>query len=112
MVLGAILWGCVDPGPRLLRPDELAKVEFDGRVSRWLPIRWSGSVTNGLEQLTITRIEIEIDGERFERDVEVAPGATQRISLQFVFPEDPRFGNVDPDAVVSRLVGATGRSLD
>lgn len=110
--LGAIGSGCAEPQARPLSPDELTRVEVDGRVSRWLPIRWSGSVTNGLDDLTLTSIELEIDGQRFERTVELAPGVTGRLSLQFVFPEDPRFGKIDPDAVESRLVAATGRSLD
>lgn len=97
---------CSPAGPRPLEQSELAQVVVEGRVSKWLPSRFSGTVRNGTA-LHLHSLELEIHGKQIVKDVRVAPGESKRLSLQYLFPEDEGFGTVDPQQVVWRLIGAT-----
>ena len=101
------LLGCADDGPRPLTEEELARITVDARVSKWLPSRFSGMVHNETS-LHLLRLELEIHGKKVQKDLRIAPGASRRMSLQYLFPEDEGFGTVDPAAVEWRLVAATG----
>ncbi|MEM9404802.1 MAG: hypothetical protein AAGA81_02075 [Acidobacteriota bacterium] len=106
----SLLWllaGCSEPGPRSLTEQELQQVTVEGRVSKWLPIRFSGTVHNE-STLHLERLELEIHGKTVRKDVRIAPGESDRMSLQYLFPEDEGFGTVDPAAVEWQLIGATG----
>ncbi len=106
LAVGCLL-ACTPQGPRELTPDELELVKVEGRVSKWLPSRFSGTVDNG-SSLELAELELEIHGKTVAKAVRIAPGASRRFSLQYLFPEDDAFGDVDPAAVQWRLVGATG----
>ena len=102
---------CLAPSePRALTDAELAGVTVEGRVSKWLPIRFSGEVTNDTT-LRLESIELEIHGKRITKKVVVAPGESRRVSLQYLFPEDPGFGTIDPAAVEWRLAAAVGEPM-
>lgn len=98
-------------GPRALSPEELSQVELNGRVSRWLPSRFSGTVKNGSE-LHLVEVELEIGGNTVSKPTDIAPGQERRVSLQYIFPEDPRFESIDRDAIEWRLTGAVGEPAD
>ena len=103
--------GCsqpVDQGPRELEPDELARLSADGRVSPHLPSRFSATVGNNNDEVVVTHLRFRVHGNEVERIARIEPGRSRRVSLQFLFPEDPDFGAIDPDAVEWDLVGAKG----
>ncbi len=105
------LVGCAPPeppGPRALSASELELLSVDGRVSKWLPSRFSATITNGNDDLEITGVRFLIHGHEIERIASIAPGESERVSVQYLFPEDPDFGSIDPQSVVWSLVGATG----
>ncbi len=96
------------PGPRQLTPEELSRVEVDGGVSKWLPIRFSADVVNGNSELELVELEFEVAGYVRQRTVRIAPGETRRVRLQYIFPEDEGWDDpLDPEAPW-RLRGATG----
>ena len=89
----------------------LCRVRIDGgRVSPHLPIRFAGEAVNGNEDLALVRLDFEFYGRRIEKPTRVEPESSRRFSLQFLFPEDPEFGEVDPDEVEWTLVGALGEA--
>lgn len=94
-------------GPRPLTAEELEMIEVDARVSKWLPTRFSGTVTNN-SPLVLHEIVLEIHGKRVVKPAKVASGESKRISLQFLFPEDADFGKIDPERVAWTVVGAVG----
>ncbi len=95
-------------GPRPLSPDELALLEAEGRVSKWLPTRFSAEIENRNSGLTITHVTLLVHGRRIERSARIAPGESRRIAVQYLFPEDPDFGSIDPETVTWELSGASG----
>ena len=96
------------PGPRPLSAEELALLDVDGRVSKWLPSRFSATIENPHPDLALTRLRFEVHGKVIERAARIGPGERRRISVQYLFPEDDAFGNVDPETVVWKLLGAVG----
>jgi hypothetical protein len=52
------------PRPRPHTAEELALVELDGGVAKWLPIRFTGEVRNGSATVEILALEIEVAGLR------------------------------------------------
>ena len=66
-------------------------------------------IVNGNEELTVTHVQLVVHGREIERAARIAPGESRRIAMQYLFPEDPDFGSIDPGTVEWELVGATGR---
>ena len=96
-------------GPRELQEEELAALEVEGGVAKWLPIRFSATVTNALADLALTELTFEIGGKTVSRATHISPGETQRLRMQWLFPEDEQFGEIDdPEAVPWRLVAGLG----
>jgi hypothetical protein len=111
LVAVLLLLACAPAGPRPLTESELAQLEVAGGVSKWLPIRFTAEVTNGLEDLTVTEVSFEVHGKRVSRETRIRPGEMKRLRMQYLFPEDPDFGSVDKETfdtekIVWRLAGA------
>lgn len=112
-LLLASLVACANPAPsspstRPLTNDELARLSADGRVSQHLPIRFSAEIENGNEAVTVTAIRLRVHGREIDRLKRIPPGDSARLSVQFIYPEDPDWGRIEPEKVEWQLVGAEG----
>ena len=65
-------------------------------------------MSNHNDAVQLELLQLEIDGRPFERRVRLEPGEARRISLQFLFPEDPGYHSDEPRAVEWRVTGALG----
>jgi hypothetical protein len=108
----AVSWvgaACERPArPRPLTAEELALVEVEGGVARWLPIRFSGEVRNGNPAVEVLALEIEVAGLRRITPVRVPPLGERHFRFQYVYPKDPQWSGPLPVDAPWSVIGGTG----